>query len=174
MSALNGMPVVAESAGILVHARAEARGEGRQATTLWLRIASLISLLFTAGHTLGGLKRWSPMGDNEVLREMTGVHFAVHGASRSYLDFFMGFGWSISVAMVLQTLLLWQLAWLARTNATGVRPMIAAFALATLASGVIAWRFIFPVPALFSAALVIPLAVAFVAAGRAGGSQAAG
>lgn len=136
-------------------------------TTLWLRIAFGISLLFTAGHTMGGLKRWSPMGDNDVLRQMTVVRFDAMGASRSYLDFFMGFGWSISIAMLLQTVLLWQLASLARTNAQGVRPMIAVLALATLASGVIAWRFIFPVPALFSAALVIALVAAYVAAGHA-------
>jgi hypothetical protein len=55
--------------------------------TLLLRIASVISLLFTAGHTLGGLKKWSPMGDNEVLRAMTGVRFDTMGANRSYLDF---------------------------------------------------------------------------------------
>ena len=30
---------------------------------------------------------------------MTAVRFDTMGASRSYLDFFMGFGWSISVAM---------------------------------------------------------------------------
>ena len=137
-------------------------------TTLWLRIACGISLLFTVGHTMGGLKRWSPMGDNEVLRQMTAVRFDAMGASRSYLDFYMGFGWSISIAMVLQTMLLWQLASLARTNAPGVRPMIAVFALATVVSGVIAWRFIFPLPALFSAALVIALVIAYVAASHAG------
>jgi hypothetical protein len=42
--------------------------------------------------------------------------------------------------------------------------MIAVFALTTLASTVIAWRFIFLVPALFSTALLIPLVVAYVAA----------
>jgi hypothetical protein len=133
-------------------------------TTLLLRIASIISLVFTAGHTLGGLRKWSPMGDNEVLKAMTAVRFDTMGANRSYLDFFMGFGWSISVAMLLQTVLLWQLASLARTDSARVRPMIAVFALATLASGVIAWRFIFPLPALFSSALVIVLAAAYVAA----------
>ena len=136
-------------------------------TRLWLRIASVILLLFTVGHTLGGLQRWSPMGDNEVLRQMTAVRFDTMGASRTYLDFFMGFGWSLSIVMLLQTVLLWQMASLARTNASGVRPMIAVFALATLASGVIAWRFIFPVPALLSAALVIALVAAYVTAGHA-------
>jgi hypothetical protein len=133
-------------------------------TTLFLRIASAISLIFTLGHTLGGLRKWSPMGDNEVLRAMTAVRFDTMGANRSYLDFFMGFGWSISVAMVMQTVLLWQMASLARTNPASMRPMIAVIGLATVASGVIAWRFIFPVPALFSTALVIALAAAYVVA----------
>jgi hypothetical protein len=62
-------------------------------------------------------------------------------------------------------MLLWQMASLARTNAPGVRPMIAVFALATLASGGVAWRFIFPVPALFSAALMVALVAAYVTAG---------
>jgi hypothetical protein len=76
----------------------------------------------------------------------------------------MGFGWSITVTMVMQTVLLWQMASLARTNPAGVRPMIAIIALATAVNGVIAWCFIFPVPALFSIALVIPLAAAYVVA----------
>ena len=143
------------------------RAETRQpivTTTLLLRIASVISLVFMAGHSLGGLRKWSPMGENDVLRAMTAVRFDTMGTNRSYLDFFMGFGWSLSVAMLLQTALLWQLAGLAQSDPARVRPMIAVFALATLASGLIAWRFIFPVPALFSAALAIVLAAAYWAA----------
>jgi hypothetical protein len=124
----------------------------------------VISLVFTAGHSMGGLQKWSPMGENHVLNAMTAVRFDTIGANRSYLDFFMGFGWSISVAMLLQTILLWQLAALARSDPARIRPMIAVFAVATLASGVIAWRSIFPVPALFSGALVIVLAAAYIAA----------
>ena len=133
-------------------------------TTLLLRIASVISLVFTAGHTLGGLRKWSPMGENEVLKAMTEVRFDSMGVNRSYLDFFMGFGWSISVLMLLQTVLLWQLASLARADPASGRPMIAVFGLATLASSVIAWRFIFPIPALFSSALLIVLLAAYVVA----------
>jgi hypothetical protein len=133
-------------------------------THLLLRIASVISLLFTAGHTRGGLKQWSPMGENDVLQAMETVRFETMGVSRSYLDFFMGFGWSISVFMLLQTVLLWQIGSLARTNAVQVRPLIAVFALANLASGVIAWRFIFPIPAVFSGVLVLVLLAAYAAA----------
>jgi hypothetical protein len=133
-------------------------------TTLLLRIASVISLIFTAGHTMGGLRKWSPMGDNAVLKAMTDVRFDTMGANRSYLDFFMGFGWSLSVFMLMQTILLWQLASLARTDPARLRPMIAVITLATVASCVIAWRFIFPVPAVFSGVLALALALAYVAA----------
>jgi hypothetical protein len=133
-------------------------------TTLWLRISSIVSLLFAAGHTLGGLRNWSPMGDNPVLETMRSVHFDTMGANRSYFDFYMGFGHSLSVAMLMQAILLWQLASLARTNPLGVRPLIAVIGLAAVASGLIAWRFLFPIPALFSLLLVVSLAVAYAAA----------
>jgi hypothetical protein len=132
-------------------------------TTLWLRISSVIALLFAAGHTLGGLKYWSPMGENPVLKAMRETRFDTMGVSRSYLDFYMGFGYSLSVAELMLAVLLWQLASVARTNALSVRPMIVVIALATLVTGVIAWRFIFPMPAIFSAVLLASLIAAFVA-----------
>jgi len=122
----------------------------------------VISLAFTAGHTMGGLQQWSPMGDNPVLRSMTDVRFNVMGANRSYLDFYMGLGWSISVLMLMQTILLWQLASLARTEPARLRPLIAVIALATAGGGLIAWRFILPIPALFSLVLAIVLGLAFM------------
>ena len=136
----------------------------RFTTTVWLRIASAISLIFTAGHTIGGLSQWSPIGDNPVLKSMADMRFDVMGANRSYLDFFMGLGWTISVAMLLQTVVLWQLASLARTNPMAVRPIIGVFALAAIATGIIAWRFILPVPALFSFVLALTLVVAYILA----------
>jgi len=39
---------------------------------------------------------------------------------RSYLDFFMGFGWPVSGLLLLQSALLWQMASLARSGAMQV------------------------------------------------------
>jgi hypothetical protein len=133
-------------------------------TTVWLRISSVIALLCAAGHTLGGLKYWSPMGDNPVLQAMRASHFNTMGANRSYFDFYMGFGHALSVAQVMLAILLWQLASLARTNALTVRPMIVVIAVATVVTGVIAWHFIFPVPALFYLVLAASLGMAFAVA----------
>jgi hypothetical protein len=133
-------------------------------TSRLLRIASVISLIFTAGHTVGGLQQWFPRGNNPVLTSMTDVRFDTMGANRSYLDFFMGFGWSISVLMLMETVLLWQLALVAATEPVRLRPMIAIIALAAAGIGIVAWRFILPLPALFSAALVIALGFAYATA----------
>jgi len=130
-------------------------------TTLMLRIAAFVSLLFAAGHSMGGLQKWSPIGDNAVLTAMTDMHFPVMGVSRSYLDLYLGLGWSVSIFLLLQAVLLWQMASLARTNEAQVRPMIVTFMLATLASGIIAWVYIFAVPALFCAALLVIFAAAY-------------
>jgi len=135
-------------------------------TTFWLRVSAFISLLFTAGHFMGGLKNWSPMGDNPVLQSMRTVRFHVMGAERSYLDFFMGFGHSLTVSLLLQSVLLWILGDVARTNPSPVRPMIAAFLVAVAVTGVIAWRFILPLPAYFSLLLCATLLVAFITAHR--------
>jgi hypothetical protein len=134
--------------------------------TLWLRISSIVSLLFAIGHTLGGRKDWSPMGETDVLTAMRTVHYDTMGVSRTYLDFYRAFGFSLGVTLFLQTFVLWQLASLAGTQSVPVRPMIAAFALATAACGLLSLRFLFPVPAAFSFVLAACLGVAFFTAAR--------
>jgi hypothetical protein len=148
--------------------RLTTRDQATMKTPLLLRIASVISLLFAVGHSLGGLQRWSPVGENAVLEAMTDVHFDTMGVRRSYLDFYMGLGWTISILMLMETILLWQLASLATRDPARLRSIIAVIAVATAASGVIAWRFILPVPALFSVALLLPLVLAYVSARDAG------
>ena len=137
------------------------------APKLLLRIASCISFLFATGHSLGGLSRWSPMCGNAVIETMRDVRFAVMGVHRSYLDFFMGFGWSLSIGMLLQATLLWFIATLAERDPMLARPMIAAFALNCAASVVITFVWLFPLPAVFAAVLLVPLVLAWIETGRA-------
>jgi hypothetical protein len=63
---------------------------------LLLRVTAVITLLFAVGHTLGGIHSWSPGGETEVLRAMRTFHFDAEGASRTYLDFYRGFGFMLS------------------------------------------------------------------------------
>jgi len=133
-------------------------------TVLWLRISSIVSLLFGVGHTLGGRKAWSPMGETTVLASMRTHQFTVAGVSRTYLDFYKGFGYSLSVAMLLQAIILWQLIAIARTNPPLVRPIVGAIAVASIANVILSWVFLFPIPVVFGAVLSICLVMAFLAA----------
>ena len=133
-------------------------------STLWLRVSSIISFLFAAGHTMGGRVDWSPIGDTDVLRAMRAYHFEVQGVTRSYMDFYRGFGWGGTVSLVLQGVLLWQLSRLAKDHPQAVRPLVVTFAVASAAFTVVTWAYIFPVPTAFSAVLTVCLVMA--AAGR--------
>jgi len=135
-------------------------------TRLTLRIASIVMFLFAAGHSLGGKDSWSPAGETDVLRAMRSVRFDAGGVSRTYMDFYMGFGWTLAVFMLLQAVLLWQIAAIAKRDAPSVRPMIASFFIATVASACVSWILILPIPVIFSALLAACLAFAFFTAGR--------
>lgn len=130
---------------------------------LLLRLASAISLLFAAGHTLGGLKSWSPIGETDVLASMRTFRFDVAGANRSYLEFYRGFGLLLSVSLVMQAVLLWQLASVAKANRGLAQPLIWTFFVASIASGVLTWRFLFPVPVYFGAVVTVVLGLALIA-----------
>jgi hypothetical protein len=133
-------------------------------TVLWLRVSSIVSILFAAGHTLGGRGAWSPVGESDVLASMRTYRFDVQGVSRTYLDFYRGFGFYLSVFLVLQGIVLWQLCAIAKTQPGLVRPIIGSFAAASVIGAIITWSFIFPTPAVFSAVLAICLVLAFVSA----------
>lgn len=53
--------------------------------SLWLRIASSITLLFAVGHTPGARESWSPAGETEALRAMKSFRFDAEGVSRTYV-----------------------------------------------------------------------------------------
>ncbi|HEV2720698.1 MAG TPA: hypothetical protein VG323_11815 [Thermoanaerobaculia bacterium] len=120
--------------------------------------------LFAAGHSLGGTKSWSPMGETDVLRAMRSVSFQAGGVTRTYLDFYMGLGWTVSIFLLLQAVVLWQMATIAKTDPRRVRPVIATFFLATVAAAAVAWTLILPVPVIFSAVIAACLAAAFFTA----------
>jgi hypothetical protein len=133
---------------------------------LFLRIASIISFLFAALHTLGGAHSWSPAGETDVLRAMRSYHFDAGGASRTYLDFYLGLGFTVGLFLLLQAVVLWQLATLAKVDSVRLRPMIASFFVASVVCAFLSWKFIFVLPAIFSAVLAALLALTFYAAGK--------
>ena len=139
-------------------------------SSLFLRTGSVITLLFAAGHTLGARESWSPVGDTPVLQSMKAFRFEAMGVSRTYWDFYFGFGLFISVLLLAQAVVLWQLATIAKTDSIRLRPVIASLFLASVACAFLAWKFIFAAPIIFSVTIAACLGVAFLRAGRSSAS----
>ena len=101
-----------------------------------------------------------------MLRAMRSFHFDAGGVSRTYLDFYLGFGFIIGVYLLMQAVAFWQLASIAKSDALRIRPLIGSFLLASVASAVLSWRFIFVVPVVSFTAVAVCLGLAFYAAGK--------
>jgi hypothetical protein len=136
-------------------------------TSTFLRIASVITLLFFAGHTAG--IPWTPDVGTEgvrVIDAMKGYGFDAVGSMRTYWDFYYGFGVIISLYLLMQAVLLWQIASLAKTDALRVRPIVATFCIAFIINSILAWKYFFVIPLVTSIAISVCLAFAFITAGR--------
>jgi hypothetical protein len=136
-------------------------------TSTLLRIAAVLMFLYFVGHTFGA--PWTPgeaPADIAVVNAMKSDHFPVIGTSRSYWDFYFGFGLVISVMQLLQAVVLWQLGSLARTDAARLRPIIAAFFLSLVVNAILGWMYFFAIPIVMALLIAICLLLAFVSARR--------
>jgi hypothetical protein len=132
-----------------------------------LRVAAVITFLYFAGHTAG--IPWTPaVGPAQMpaLEAMKSRAFNVDGFTRTYWDFYFGFGVIISVYVLTLALVLWQLGSLAQTDAVRVRPIIASIFVAFVVNAMLAWKYFFTVPVVVTVAISVCLALAFVTAGR--------
>jgi hypothetical protein len=93
------------------------------------RIASVLLLLFAIGHTVGFTKSDPKWGVDGLVGSMRSIHFEAQGFSRSYWDFFVGFGLFVSVFLLFSAALAWQLGGIRRDNLPSVRRGYSLFAL---------------------------------------------
>jgi hypothetical protein len=133
----------------------------------FLRTAAVITLLYCAGHTMG--MPWTPYTDAEatsVLDAMKNHSFAAEGFKGTYWDLYFGFGLIISAYLLLQAVVLWQLASLAKLDAIRVRPIVVSFLVAFVINAALSWKYFFVVPVVMAVLIAICLAIALLLAGR--------
>jgi hypothetical protein len=131
--------------------------------TLFLRIASILTVLLFAGHTSG--YPWTPAtGEQEMaaVAQMKAHAFDVAGAMRTYWDFYVGFGLAISVLMLAIGVALWQVAAMAKKNAGNLRPIMVTFFLAFVITAILDLQYFFVIPLVFAIAISICLGLAFL------------
>src|SRR5215510_2838121 len=112
--------------------------------TILLRTASLLTLVFCAGHTFGTLNTVS-RGPEEaaVFMAMQAYPFNVMGFRRTHWDFYRGFSLLFSVTLLLLAVLLWQIAAIAKTDPARARPLIGSLFLGYLAFTVLCGMYFF-------------------------------
>jgi hypothetical protein len=129
---------------------------------LYLRIASILALIFCVAHTIGGvLSKPAPGVQTFVVKVMKSNPFNVMGHMRTYWDFNLGYGLINSVVLFIHSLVFWQLATMMRTDGLRLRPLLALFFLEFAAQTPIAGRYFFIGPAICSALIAACLAAAF-------------
>jgi hypothetical protein len=131
---------------------------------VFLRIASVLTLVHSVLHTVGGVfgKPVNAVAAGVAANMRT--PFPLLGVTRSYSDFYMGMGLGVTIFLTMDAVLLWILASMARKDAARIRPLIAAFALGYLAFALNSYLFFFAFPIINELLIVACLVAAIVTA----------
>jgi|SRR6516165_10302429 hypothetical protein len=130
-----------------------------------LKLSSILAGLQYAAHAVMFLSAKPAHGHREtlVLEVMKNQRFDFGGFSRSYWDFYFGYGLLAILWGVVEIALLWQLSVLAAKDASRLSPIVALLLLANIAHGVLAALFFFPAPVVGDAVVAASLAWALLA-----------
>ena len=124
------------------------------------RIASVLLLLFAAGHTFGFRQNIPEWGADAVLGLMRSVHFDAQGFTRTYWDFFSAFGLFFSVFLLFAAVLAWLLGGLPAETLARVRSIAWALAICFVVVTALSCRYAFTTPIVFSTLITLCLTAA--------------
>jgi hypothetical protein len=128
--------------------------------SLLFRIASVLLILFAIGHTLG-FRRVDPRwGVDSLINQLRSTRFNVQGFSRTYWDFFTGFGLFVTILLLFAAIVSWQIGGLPRESLSALSlttwSLAACFVIVTFLS----YQHFFIVPVIFSGAIAVCLILA--------------
>ena len=128
---------------------------------LFLRIASVLTLVHAVLHTVGGVfGKPIPGVATIVATTMQANHFTVFGVTRSYADFYFGMGMGITIWLAAETVLLWQLGTLAKKDAARLKPILTVLLLGFLAFAMNSYLYFFLGPVIVEILIALCLVMA--------------
>ena len=130
------------------------------------RIASVLLVLFAVGHTLGFHTTKPEWGVGPLLTSMREIHFVVQGFSRTYWNFYIGFGLFVTVLLLFAALVSWQLGSLPSETLLLMPVIVWALAICFAVVTFLSWRYFFIAPIAFSIAITACLIAAAWLSGR--------
>lgn len=129
------------------------------------RVAAVLILLFDLGHSAG--YPWSDPRWGVDLVAIRSTHFEVLGFSRTYWDFYVGFGLFNSVFLLLAAILAWQLGGLPVETLRVLRVTAWALCLSFAAVTALSVMYFFTIPIVFSSVITVCLLAATLRSGKA-------
>ncbi|MGA3034741.1 MAG: hypothetical protein ABSD70_15765 [Terracidiphilus sp.] len=130
---------------------------------IFLRIAAVVALIHAILHTIGGVfAKPTPGPAERAVAAMKANHFVLMGSTRTYWDFYLGFGLAITIFLTVEAVAFWLLGSLALRESARLRPLISVFALAYLALAANSCLFFFAGPIFTEVMIVLCLALAVI------------
>jgi hypothetical protein len=135
--------------------------------SLLYRVASVLLVLFGLGHQLG-FRRVDPRwGVDSAIGALKATQFQVQGMTRTYWDFFSGFGFFVTVLLFFSAILAFHLAGLSKESLRSLSLVTWAFAVSFGVIALLTWRYFFIAPLIFSSLVALCLLMAAWSAARA-------
>ena len=132
--------------------------------TIFLRIASALTLIHSIMHTIGGVFGKPVPAAAGVVATMQATRFPVFGVTRSYADFYKGMGLGITIFLTAEAVVFWLLSSLIRTEGARLRPILAVFMIGYLVFALNSYLFFFSLPVIVELLIALCLAMAIVTA----------
>ncbi len=132
---------------------------------LFLRVASVLTLIHSVLHTVGGVFGKPAPGIAETTwAVMRGNQFTVFGMTRTYSEFYRGLGLGITIFLTAEAIVFWQLATLAKADAARLRPAMATFMVAYLVFAANSYAYFFVLPVITEIVIAACLGIAIATA----------
>jgi hypothetical protein len=141
---------------------------------LFLRIASVLTLIHAVLHTVGGVFGAMPPTVLATVAVMKANQFPMMGVMRTMWDFHMGLGLIASVALTMEGIIFWQLGTLAKTDASRLRSILTTFSVGYLCIAGISYRYFFAAPVITEILIALCLGLAIIGAKQVGTDRVKG
>ena len=128
--------------------------------TLLYRVAAVLLALFGLAHQFGFRQIDPRWGVDSALGTLKATQFEVQGMTRTYWDFFSGFGFFVTVLLFFAAILAFQLGGLSNETLRSIGLVRWSFALTFVVITALTWRYFFMAPLVFSGLIALCLLLA--------------
>jgi hypothetical protein len=124
-----------------------------------LRLTTVLLLLYCLGHTVGALVSTPHFGveSDAVMTAMKSTRFSADGSECSWFGFYLGFGYDVSIFFLFSAVLTWFLGGMSLRDQRRWAPITWTLLVSYAATVVLAVRYFFVVPIVFSSLITLLL-----------------